>query len=261
MPAAVVPVGVEPVEVEPEPEPDEEAEPPRTLATSVFKRLYDTKLLPVHQHQLMGALHMFIERYCAIHELPEGRGRSFFEELQEEAFSNQANTQQMLKEIPAGAQRLWTSGKRMSGVEQLYAKELCSMLNEAVRLDDEELLTHGVLLVIAINQLCVVRGIRAEAELKFPKDGICFRGGGLPDEHKAFFQDGLKYRVPGFLATSFSEAVILPFCYNAYDNDVPAVKWVIHLDSRGETDFSYRCKHVNFVESRYPLYRSLLCPR
>ena len=33
--------------------------------------------------------------------------------------------------------------------------------------------------------------------------GRCYRGSGLPDEHKAFFRQGLKFRVPGFLATSF----------------------------------------------------------
>jgi len=193
----------------------------------------------------MGALQGFIDSYCAKHGQSRDKGRAFFETMQQEAFSSPEGTQQMLTEVASGAQRLWTSGKRLGG-----AKEMCSMLNEAIRMDDAGLLEHAVCLVIAINQLCVVRGVRDDTQLRFPKDGVCFRGGALPDEHRAFFTRGRQYRVPGFLATSFSEDVAYRFYYNAYDDGMPAVKWVIHLDPRGERDFHFRCKHVNFVETK-----------
>jgi hypothetical protein len=35
--------------------------------------------------------------------------------------------------------------------------------------------------------------------------GRCYRGGGLPDSVVGFFQAGIKYRAPGFLATSFEK--------------------------------------------------------
>ena len=82
-----------------------------------------------------------------------------------------------------------------------------------------------------------------------PPNGVCFRGGGLPDTHRSFFAVGVKYRVPGFLATSFSEGVAFSFLYRAHtDHALPAVLWRVHLDPRGETDFRFRCKHVNLVK-------------
>ena len=65
---------------------------------------------------------------------------------------------------------------------------------------------HAMVLILAINKLCVVRGARSDAALKFPDHGVTYRGGALPDEHQAFFTAGKKYRVPGFLATSFNES-------------------------------------------------------
>ena len=220
------------------------------MASSNFKRLYAAARPPEYQDELLGSLRRFIDSYCSKHGLAQEKGRAFFELLQQEAFSTPEGVNQMLTEVASGAQRLWTSGKKPSGVSARYAKELCSMLNEAIRLDDEALLEHAVCLVIAINRLCVVRGVRDDTQLKFPTDGICYRGGALPDEHRAFFTPGTQYRVPGFLATSFSEDVAYRFYYGAYNDGLPAVKWVIHLDPRGEREFRFRCKHVNFVEGK-----------
>ena len=111
------------------------------------------------------------------------------------------------------------------------------------------MLVHAMVLILAINKLCVVRGARSDAALKFPDHGITYRGGALPDEHQAFFTAGKKYRVPGFLATSFRESVAERFIYMAYADDSPCIKWVVHVDERGAADFKYRCKHVNYVES------------
>ena len=58
-------------------------------------------------------------------------------------------------------------------------------------------------LIRAINTLCIVRGARDEARLRFPPAGVCLRGGGLPDAHLGFFAPGRQFRVPGYLATSF----------------------------------------------------------
>jgi hypothetical protein len=42
----------------------------------------------------------------------------------------------MLDNIASGAQRLWTSGHKLQGVPPAFSKELCSILNEAIREDD-----------------------------------------------------------------------------------------------------------------------------
>jgi hypothetical protein len=46
---------------------------------------------------------------------------------------------------------------------------------------------------------------RETASLKFPPNSESHRGGALPLQHHAFFTAGKKYRVPMYLATSFSE--------------------------------------------------------
>ena len=44
--------------------------------------------------------------------------------------------EEMLDNIASGAQRLWTSGHKLQGVPPAFSKELCSILNEAIREDD-----------------------------------------------------------------------------------------------------------------------------
>jgi hypothetical protein len=88
-----------------------------------------------------------------------------------------------------------------------------------------------------------------------PTDGLCFRGGGLKDEHKSFFTAGKVYRYPGFLATSLREDCCDRFLFLAVEEQgLPPVKWIIHLDPRGdekhpEHKFEFQCKHVNFVHN------------
>ncbi len=111
----------------------------------------------------------------------------------------------VLGDVPRVTQLLWTSDQKFcgEGVPPEHRREFCSVLNAALRNDDQELLTAAMALIRAINSLCIVRGERPEARLRFPPAHCCFRGGGLPDAHRSFFQAGLKYRVPGLLATSF----------------------------------------------------------
>ena len=111
----------------------------------------------------------------------------------------------LLGDVPRVAQRLWTSDERLcgEGVPPALAREFCALLNAALRDDDAERLAAARPLVWAINRLCVVRGARPEGALRFPPAHCSFRGGGLPDALRGFFAPGVKYRVPGFLATSF----------------------------------------------------------
>mmetsp|Transcript_15838 Transcript_15838/g.42773 ORF Transcript_15838/g.42773 Transcript_15838/m.42773 type:complete len:122 (-) Transcript_15838:677-1042(-) len=88
---------------------------------------------------------------------------------------------------------------------QVHGREFCSFINQALRDDIEDHLQDLVPVVRAINTLCVGRDQASKG--LWPSDGICFRGGALPDKHLSFFTVGKKYRVPGFLATSFKEKV------------------------------------------------------
>ncbi len=124
----------------------------------------------------------------------------------------QAALEDVLGNVPCVAQRLWTSDQHYcgEGVSPEHRREFCSLLNAALRDDDPALLAAAMPLIRAINSLCVVRGARDEARLRFPPAGCCFRGGGLPEAHLGFFAPGRKYRSPGYLATSFDRKATLP---------------------------------------------------
>ena len=56
-----------------------------------------------------------------------------------------------------------------------------------------------------------------------------------------------------FFATSLNQDKTWQFMYWARDTSkLPAVKWVVQMDTRGAQDFRYRCKHVNLVVKRAP---------
>ena len=78
--------------------------------------------------------------------------------------------------------------------------------------------------------------------LPFPPGGDTYRGGGFDDAHRDFFTVGKQYRVPGFLATSFSKAKAEEFQRRAEKPTSPggprrqSVLWTVHVDPEGETD-------------------------
>jgi hypothetical protein len=129
--------------------------------------------------------------------------------------------------------------------------EFCSILNEAIREDYEDTARDAAVLCRSLNQLLVTRRqpVAGQPAMRFPPNATCWRGGGLPEEHKAWYDAHLaqKYRVPMLLATSFSEEKADEFLYFAYDKGVPTVKWEVRVDPRGETQIRYRCKHVSFI--------------
>ena len=66
---------------------------------------------------------------------------------------------------------------------------------------------HLAVIVHGINSLCVTRREVNPEKVPFPPDCQTYRGGGFDNRLKGFWTVGKQYRVPGFLATSFSEAV------------------------------------------------------
>jgi hypothetical protein len=174
----------------------------RTLASSNFKREHALKASPELQHELFSGMHSFITLMCVRHKLPAAAGKDLFLRLQGESFEN---AKELLSEIQVAATRIWTSTQKLQGggVDKALNVEFCSLLNRALREDDAELMPHLVVIVRAINALCIVR--RESASLKFPPNAVSHRGGALPPQHHAFFAVGKKYRVPMYLATSFSE--------------------------------------------------------
>ena len=175
---------------------------PRTLASSNFKREHALKESPELQHELFSSMHSFITLMCVRHQQPAAAGKDLFLRLQGESFEN---PKELLSEIQVAATRIWTSTQKLqgAGVDKSLNVEFCSLINRALRDDDAHVMPHLVVVVRAINALCIVR--RETASLKFPPNSESHRGGALPLQHHAFFTAGNKYRVPMYLATSFSE--------------------------------------------------------
>jgi hypothetical protein len=138
--------------------------------------------------------------------------------------------------------RLWTSGISMHGGPWVR-KEFCSIINSVIRKDRADAVFHAGPFTRAINKLVVTRG-RADC---FPAEGVLWRGGTLPSEHRAFFAPGVKYRVPAFMATSVEKDVANRFVLLAEADGGDCVRWRVELDERGETDVSWRCKHAAYV--------------
>ena len=174
----------------------------RTLASSNFARAYQGTECPVYQHQLFASMHSFLIQECSRHGAPPAAANDLFERLQKESFEN---AKELLSEIQVAATRIWTSTQKLqgAGVDKAFNVEFCSLLNRALREDAAAAMPHTAVIVRAINALCIVR--REDASLKFPPNAVSHRGGALPRQHHAFFAVGKKYRVPMYLATSFSE--------------------------------------------------------
>ena len=230
----------------------------RTFAGSHFKREYNASgRVPItHATQVLGNLVTFVHTYCHVHgldsELEKVAAARFVEQLQRAVAGHHghhaAAIAAMLGEVGATAELLWTSDEIFVGMNE-HAKEFCSLLNAAIRSDDERLMPSTALLVRAINALCVARR-NGEAQPEFPTNGRTFRGTAFANAHRHFYVEGKKYRVPGFFATSFDETTAMGFAVrNGLDHGKPAVLWEVHVDPAGEHDPARRCKHVNYVRN------------
>ena len=175
---------------------------PVTLASSNFRREHALKESPKLLHELFSSIHSFITLMCVQYKLPAAAGKDLFLRLQRESFEN---PQELLSEMQAAVTRIWTSTQKLqgAGVDDAFNVEFCCLLNRALRDDGADVMPHLVVIVRAISVLRIVR--RESASLKFPPNAVSHRGGALPRQHHAFFTAGKKYRVPMYLATSFSE--------------------------------------------------------
>ena len=99
----------------------------------------------------------------------------------------------------------------------------------------------------AVNTLLVSERKHAGVLVKFPSRGKTYRGGGIPDHFRAFFDQHKTFCVAGFLATSFSREKAEEFMCFADQRGEPCVMWEVQVDPAGERSAARRCLHVNYV--------------
>jgi len=211
-----------------------------SFSTSAFREAYNEARCPRFPHELLAAVHDLL--------VADGRAdaETFFAELEAEVFTD---AEGLRRDVRGAATRLWTSGCRNHDDE-----EFCQILNRATR-SGFAVAGPAAVVARAINaNLLMDRVHGPSGPPPYPVGGKCYRGGGLPDEHKAFFFPGMKYRVPNYLATSYEDGRIVSSFMRRSPH--PAVKWEIQLDVRGDPggmdDARFLCKHVNFIARRAP---------
>ena len=118
-------------------------------------------------------------------------GTSLFTRLSHDAMQRPG---EMVLNVSAAAQRLWTSTQKLEDVPQQHHAELCSMINRALRDDAPSVMPSLAVLVRGINVLCITR--RKPGDQKLPPAMRTFRGGELPMQHVEFYRQrvGQKYR-------------------------------------------------------------------
>ena len=234
--------------------PESEPEPDISFANSHFRKHYEDADTPEYATEMFVQIRKFLRAYARAHGMCDEQKLqacdTFFESLQRETGGHK--DVDVVGKLGPTATLLWTSASKLLGVPTAHSKELCSLVNSALRDDIEAAMPSLAIIVHGINTLCVVRrkGLGA-GELPFPPAPHCctYRGGGFDDRFKGFFTVGKKYRVPGFLATSFSEKVADDFI--GYSSMKATIKWVIKFDPRGREQMPFRCKHVNLVDKTH----------
>ena len=139
--------------------------------------------------------------------------------------------------IPQAVQRMWTSPLRLRN------KELCSILNFAVRADSNDMVRPLAMLTRAINLLCVTAGKADKMKKDLPDTHLIFRGGGFDERHRDFYTANKKFRQPAYLATSFSKDVAKIFMGRAAKGQAKML-WLVRIHP------VRKCVHVNLVTKR-----------
>jgi len=206
----------------------------KTFANSYYKKNYDnTPVLMFHFH-ILKAIEKLVKQYQKESRFISEADVDFFMSRLNNSFHDKEGLA-LVNDVPKVSAFLWTSGLQIGG------KELCSILNHAIRTDSPSLLEHALVFCRGINALCVTRAIPYALDVYWPQEHITYRGGGLPPEHQQFYTVGKKYRAPMFLASSKQKFVALSFI-NRVTSPCQPILWYFHFDPQ------FGCLHVNYLE-------------
>ena len=172
------------------------------------------------------SIEALIKSFSSRNGMDDEAAASFFHDLR----SNVVGEANRSEDTPYLAIRFWTSGETLEG------RELCSIINESLRMDIDG--DYTVPITRALNAFCVTSQGRVK-RVNWPGSNCTYRGGGLPLKHRGFYFKGLTFRAPMFIATSSDERVAHVFMRR---QDEEPVLWTFCFDS------VRKCKHVNFVD-------------
>ena len=198
-----------------------------------YRELYESTNTPKFQFEIFGAVRELIASYARNHaSITEEDVNDFMSRLQRETMVL-GGVEEVLSEVQSIAVRLWTSAQKLSNKH-----ELCSIFNEAIRKDNEQMMPSVIAFAKTLNLLCA-NAQRSSKVVQWPS--VTYRGGALPREHHQFFQVGKQFRVPQFLSTTKKQAVAYEFARWAGDRGEEPVIWEFHFHE------IFRCAHVNLL--------------
>ena len=203
------------------------------FSKSHFKLRFNSAAPAQRVHDVLGAAHGLVDVYAARHAVAAHVLRPFSAALERAALCD-GPARCWEDRVERAAVRLWTAEARLGD------KELCMIMNEAIRNDDRELLGPTLSLV---HTICHLQARQQRTRFKPPQRTRVYRGGGLPDVHQRFFAVGVKYRAPMCLSTSLTEQKARRFCGRASPGAPAAspVLWTILLGPECTTVTYLQC--------------------
>eukprot|EP00039_Didymoeca_costata_P010264 m.137818 g.137818 ORF g.137818 m.137818 type:complete len:488 (-) comp14761_c1_seq2:24-1487(-) len=211
--------------------PSEALKGEKTLKSSKFNKIY-SQTAAEFGVELFYSVLKFITLFAKKNRICPREAETFYKKLEKEADKG---------DLGERAQKLWTTDLTLEG------RWFCSMLNEAIRKDEVDMMPYVAVIVRAINMNCIARN-HPNLKHPFPPNSTVYRGAVIPEEYLSFFIPGRCFRAPMFLATSFSEKVAEKF-YEGHCNGTNklAVKFIVHVDPAGEFDNTKRCQNANLL--------------
>ena len=210
----------------------------RSMLTSNFLRAYAEAVgIPIaNTHSLGSELECLIRAHCRARGIAydRGEGEGFFRRIMSELERKIASVHQQAGReytIPEQAQYIWTLDCT------LQDREMCSILNDAIRSDEAACIGPVAKLAREINRRCVT----IPPQPPYPNDWICYRGSGFDERFREFFFPGRKFRQPAFLPTSFKEDTAKDFMRRS--TAAAKVLWKINIHRKN------KCVNCSLVEN------------
>lgn len=195
----------------------------RTVVSSNYLMYHQaaTKVnAPASAGVLLFAVDKLINSYCERHKLD---GKPFAHELTNGTLEYH---EALGENLSSAGMFLWTSALRLPD-----DNEFCSVLNEALRMDDCQEIAHAVIVSRTI--------LRDIVPFQIPSDGCCWRGAGFDNRYRDFFVQGTRFRVPGLLATSKKESTARKFMNRIVADQSRVLFQIFFDDSRYLTNVQH----------------------
>lgn len=209
--------------------PEPQAETP--FLQTEFCRHYSYEKRADTCHDALAAIHNYLEafyRHIGVPGAPNAEQDS--KELQQEIMKDQP------QDLKPGAVivRAWTSTR--------LHKPFYALVQQGLIRDAPKIMEELVVIVATMNTFSVNRQRRRSDELaEVPEQIVLYRGGRLPSQHVAWFEQardsGIIFRVRTVLPTSSNQEEARTFMYNSTPGGEPFVLWRYHN--------AEKCRHVN----------------